>query len=48
MCAARRYSSALTSHANWGTDTYCSENPYLTADACEALVKAGAAFAGID
>ena len=33
---------------HWGTDSYFSENPYLTADACEALVEAGAAFVGID
>ena len=33
---------------HWGTDSYFSGNPYLTADACEALVEAGAAFVGID
>jgi arylformamidase len=33
---------------HWGTDRYFSGNPYLTADACEALVEAGAAFVGID
>ena len=33
---------------HWGTDSYFSENPYLTADACEELVEAGAAFVGID
>lgn len=32
----------------WGTDSYFSANPYLTADACDALVDAGAAFVGID
>jgi len=29
---------------HWGTDSYFSGNPYLTAEACEALVEAGAAF----
>jgi arylformamidase len=33
---------------HWGTESYFSGNPYLTADACEALVEAGAAFVGID
>jgi kynurenine formamidase len=33
---------------HWGTDGYFSENPFLTGDACEALVEAGAAFVGID
>ncbi len=33
---------------HWGTDRYFGGNPYLTADACEALVEAGAAFVGID
>src|SRR5947209_3160526 len=33
---------------HWGTDSYFSANPYLTADACEALVEAGVAFVGID
>ncbi len=33
---------------HWGTDSYFSGNPYLTGDACEALVEAGAAFVGID
>lgn len=32
----------------WRTDAYFSANPYLTADACEALVAAGVAFVGID
>jgi kynurenine formamidase len=32
----------------WGTESYFSENPFLTAEACEALVEAGAAFVGID
>jgi kynurenine formamidase len=32
----------------WRTDSYFSANPYLTADACEALVTAGVAFVGID
>ena len=33
---------------HWRTDLYFSDNPFLTADACEALVAAGAAFVGID
>jgi kynurenine formamidase len=33
---------------HWGTDSYFSGNPFLTADACEMLVAAGAAFVGID
>ena len=33
----------------WGTPAYFSEpNPFLTADACELLVRAGALFVGID
>lgn len=33
---------------HWRTERYGSDNPFLTAAACEALVKAGAAFVGID
>jgi arylformamidase len=33
---------------HWRTEGYGRDNPFLTADACEALVKAGAAFLGID
>ena len=33
---------------HWGTDSYFSDNPFLTVGACEALVEAGAAFVGID
>jgi kynurenine formamidase len=32
----------------WGTPEYFGENPFLTADACEMLVRAGALFVGID
>lgn len=32
----------------WGTDSYFSDNPFLTTEACEALVAGGAAFVGID
>jgi arylformamidase len=32
----------------WRTDSYFSGNPFLTAEACEALVAARAAFVGID
>lgn len=32
----------------WGTDSYFSGNPFLTAEACEMLVAAGVAFVGID
>lgn len=34
--------------ARWGTPEYFSDNPFLTADACEMLVRAGALFVGID
>jgi kynurenine formamidase len=33
---------------HWGTDSYFSGNPFLTAEACETLVDAGVAFVGID
>ena len=33
---------------HWGTDAYFSDNPFLTAEACERLVGAGVAFVGID
>ncbi|MDQ2943555.1 MAG: cyclase family protein [Candidatus Dormibacteraeota bacterium] len=33
---------------HWRSDSYFTANPYLTADACEALVGAGVAFVGID
>jgi kynurenine formamidase len=34
---------------HWGTPAYFSEpNPFLTADACELLVRQGALFVGID
>lgn len=33
---------------HWGTDSYFSDNPFLTTEACEALVAGGAAFVGID
>jgi kynurenine formamidase len=32
----------------WGTPEYFGENPYLTADACDLLVRSGALFVGID
>jgi kynurenine formamidase len=32
----------------WGTESYFSENPFLTADASEMLAGAGPAFVGID
>lgn len=32
----------------WRTESYFKDNPYLTADACRALVDAGVAFVGID
>ena len=34
--------------ARWGTPEYFSDNPFLTADACEMLVRAGTLFVGID
>ncbi len=33
---------------HWRTESYFKDNPYLTADACRALVEAGVAFVGID
>lgn len=33
---------------HWRTERYGRENPFLTADACELLVSAGASFVGID
>jgi arylformamidase len=33
---------------HWGTDSYFSGNPYLTADACQRLVDARPALVGID
>jgi kynurenine formamidase len=33
---------------HWRTERYGRDNPFLTADACERLVAAGAAFVGID
>ena len=33
---------------HWGTPAYFGENPFLTADACEMLVRSGALFVGID
>ncbi len=32
----------------WRTERYGRDNPFLTAEACEALVAAGVAFVGID
>ena len=33
---------------HWRTERYGQENPFLTAEACELLVRSGAAFVGID
>jgi kynurenine formamidase len=33
---------------HWGTPEYFGPNPFLTADACALLVRAGALFVGID
>jgi kynurenine formamidase len=33
---------------HWGTDGYFSDNPFLTAEACEKLVAAKPSFVGID
>ena len=33
---------------HWRTERYGRDNPFLTAAACERLVRAGAAFVGID
>ncbi len=32
----------------WGTPEYFQDNPFLTADSCEMLVRSGALFVGID
>jgi arylformamidase len=32
----------------WGTPEYFKDNPFLTADACEMIVRSGALFVGID
>lgn len=32
----------------WGTPEYFGPNPFLTSDACDLLVRAGALFVGID
>jgi kynurenine formamidase len=33
---------------HWRTERYTRDNPFLTGEACEALVEAGAVFVGID
>jgi arylformamidase len=33
---------------HWGTESYFSDNPFLTGEACERLLAAGVAFVGID
>ena len=33
---------------HWRTERYARDNPFLTGEACELLVRAGAAFVGID
>lgn len=33
---------------HWRTSVYFTEHPYLTAEACDALLEAGARFVGID
>jgi arylformamidase len=33
---------------HWGSNSYFSASPFLTAEACEGLVAAGVAFVGID
>jgi arylformamidase len=33
---------------HWRTESYFKDNPFLTADACRALVDAGVVFVGID
>jgi arylformamidase len=33
---------------HWGTEEYFGENPFLTAAACEMIVRQGALFVGID
>ena len=46
-----RYRAVLvrTDFSNhWGTEAYFGENPFLTADACDMLVRQGALFVGVD
>ena len=33
---------------HWGTEAYFGENPFLTGDACDALLARGVRFVGID
>jgi arylformamidase len=33
---------------HWGTESYFSDNPFLTAESCERLVAAAVGFVGID
>jgi arylformamidase len=33
---------------HWGTDSYFSDNPFLSAESCERLLAAGVVFVGID
>lgn len=33
---------------HWGTESYFSDNPFLTAESCERLLAAGVGFVGID
>ena len=33
---------------HWGTESYFSDNPFLTAESCERLLAAGVVFVGID
>jgi kynurenine formamidase len=33
---------------HWGTQAYFKDNPFLTADACDMIIRQGALFVGID
>jgi kynurenine formamidase len=33
---------------HWGTEDYFKDNPFLTGDACDMLIRQGALFVGID
>ena len=47
-CGGRRSSIRTGWDVHWGTPTYLEGNPYLTGEAAEYLLDAGAALVGID
>jgi kynurenine formamidase len=48
LVAGRAVLVATGWDAHWGTETYLSDNPFLTEAAAQRLVEAGAALIGID